>query len=157
MPGRQPSQSECLDVGCCWNLTSNACHHSLPARHNYRLLEADALTPRLQRSPLGRPPLTLRVQAGALSPTHALVHLSTANDTDLTFVNDGARVEVEVVRGQSFYVTLWRKEDGNRTDVLYSTNHGPLVATDGFWEWSLQYSEDAVLLGKNCVKFFKGL
>lgn len=132
MPGRLPSQRECLDAGCCWNLTSSACHHSLPARHNYRLLEADALTPRLKSSPLGRAPLTLRVQAGALSPAHALVHLSTVNDTDVTFFEEEAQVEVEVVRGQAFYVSLWRKEGGNRTDILYSTNHGPLVATDGF-------------------------
>ncbi|XP_059479288.1 probable maltase-glucoamylase 2 [Neocloeon triangulifer] len=155
MPGSKPSRDHCIEAGCCWNATRKFCHHSLPARHNYYFVGAAPnpeaapaiLAPRLERSPLGADPLTLNLTTEAVSAAHVVVQLTARNRDSLSAPKlsiDETDVKVEIKNGEAFSLSLKRRSDNA---LLFKTDNGPLVATDGFWEWSFQFPENSALLG----------
>ncbi|CAB3365293.1 Hypothetical predicted protein [Cloeon dipterum] len=153
MPGKQPSRQECLAAGCCWNELEeslNFCHHSLPARQNYQNKTGSTqLVARLERSPFGAEPLTLSINIAALNTSHVLVQLiaeGSASDSihESRVELDETDIKIDLTEGEAFFVELKRRTSN---ETLFFTGNGPLIATQGFWEWSLQFPHDALLLG----------
>ncbi|XP_015606638.1 lysosomal alpha-glucosidase [Cephus cinctus] len=95
-PGRNLTYDECVISGCCYNVLTNVCHHSLPSRHGYIVSSMSdsgaSLTPRKTHSPFGsvnRDAVSLEIQS--IDANHLEIILSMGDSTTRSSVDSKKR------------------------------------------------------------------
>lgn len=157
-------EETCLRIGCCWNETDSSCFHSIPSQHSYSAkdwksnewavsqLETDYLNliPRLKTSPYGNSVVGL-LQA-SLVPTsedHLRLYLYNpeTGQPEVTYRAplNSSKFKAEVYGPDYYSLQIYRKE--NRRSLLFSTSRGPTIASENYWELSLQFPKEAALFG----------
>lgn len=156
-------ETACLKVSCCWNDIDLACFHSIPSQHSYSVkdwknskwavneLETGnlSLTHRLDTSPYGDDvEQLLQTLVVAISADHLRLYLYNETykpeDTEGIPLNS-SRFRAEVYGPEFYSVQIYRQED--RRSLLFSTSRGPMIASENYWELSLQFPKEAALFG----------
>ncbi|PNF28753.1 hypothetical protein B7P43_G07783, partial [Cryptotermes secundus] len=157
-------EETCLQINCCWNETDNACFHSIPSQHSYSAkdwqgnewavsqLETEYLnlTTRLRTSPYRKSVVgLLHTYFVPISEDHLRFYLydpetgkpEVTNRTPLT----SSKFRAEAFGPEYFSLQIYRRE--NTRSLLFSTSRGPTIASENYWELSLQFPKEAALFG----------
>ncbi|XP_046420182.1 lysosomal alpha-glucosidase-like [Neodiprion fabricii] len=88
LPGKSsPTESDCMEVLCCWNDTLGFCYHYVPAQHGYTpsggvYYQGVTLVPRETNSPLGSANAEeVFVDISAVDSNHVEITLSTSSQS----------------------------------------------------------------------------
>jgi hypothetical protein len=108
-----------------------------------------SFTPRLETSPYGKPvePL-LRTLVVAVSEDHLQFYLY--KETEKPEVIEGIPMNISSFRAEVYgpeYYSVQIYRQGDRKSLLFSTSRGPMIASENYWELSLQFSKEAALFG----------
>jgi hypothetical protein len=162
------AEESCLNVSCCWTATEAACFHSIPSQHSYSAkgwssneeavsqLETNlSLAPRLVNSPYGKPAIDLlQTSLFATSEDHLRLYLYNPQidnplDADrIPLISSKFRAEVY---GPDYYsLQIYRRDSTN--SLLFSTSRGPTIASENYWELSLQFPKEAALFGLGALR-----
>lgn len=148
------SQDECHRLGCCYTSLST-CYHSLPSEHQFRL-EGDwqdgaQLTPTRNLTPYLKSSVPkIRAHLGIVSQTRLQLSLTTVSaestreqlPTEQINVIETDELQARVY-SPTFFVEVKRKSND---EIVFSTARGPLVVSEGFFEWTLHLGVD-ILFG----------
>jgi hypothetical protein len=157
-------EETCLQINCCWNEADNACFHTIPSQHSYSVkdwrgnewaisqLETEYLnlTPRLQTSSYRKSVVgLLQTYLVPTSEDHLRLYLYNP-ETDKREVTNGvplssSKFRAEVYGPDYYSLEIYRRE--NKRLLLFSTSRGPTIASENYWELSLQFPKAAALFG----------
>lgn len=157
-------EETCLQISCCWNETDSACFHSIPSQHSYSVkdwrgnewavnqLETEYLnlTPQLQTSPYRKPEVgLLQTYLVSTSENHLRLYLYSPETGKPEVINgtplSSSNFRAEVYGPDYYSLQIYRRE--NRNSLLFSTSRGPTIASENYWELSLQFPKEAALFG----------
>jgi hypothetical protein len=166
------AEESCLKVSCCWNATDAACFHSIPSQHSYSAKDWSGnegavnqleenhlnLTSRLMISPYGKPVIDLlQTSLFATSEDHLRLFLynpQTHKPPDKPLVVDStplnsSKFRAEVYGPDYYSLQIYRRESNS---LLFSTSRGPTIASENYWELSLQFPKEAALFGLGALR-----
>lgn len=142
------SADECENIHCCFDFTSGGCYHSLPSRYGYNQPQNGEYIPSLSQTPFGSKTLSkLKLSVIEVNSHKVKVIIHTPNE--VYEENSVPEKQYQVrLQNDTLGVEIFRKETN---ELLLTTMRGPLIASDGYWEWNFQLT-DKLLFGLGEVK-----
>lgn len=133
---------ECLANSCCYNFTAQSCYHYLPSQYFYTshestFISAQNLTPFLNQT---IPEINFAVKC--IDKDKLQINLNSQSIPPSDNCDEEKAYLTKTFEGR-LGVEVYRKETN---DLLISTLKGPLIASSGYWEWSL-YLKNTQLFG----------
>lgn len=149
------TRKDCDDIAACFNNFFNSCYHSIPAKYNYfKKVQFDSsdniYRPSQSITPFKNatlPELKLTLIEVDENKLKVIVHTPNLLYEEKRVSNKKYRIKfaenqlgVEVFRAES-------------EELLFTTFRGPLIASNGYWEWSFQLiGEKLYGLGEIVIK-----
>ncbi|KAK9890619.1 hypothetical protein WA026_011981 [Henosepilachna vigintioctopunctata] len=135
------NETECVNVFCCFELSTNSCYHSIPSVYYYH--SSDSM-PNVNLTPLGFESVNfLNINVIDDFPKLKII----LNDKRLLGMAPNLDSQFNVTNNDNdkISVTVFRK---NTNEMLLTTAKGPLIACKEYLEWSLQLTTNrGVLFG----------
>lgn len=127
------SSSSCDKIECCYDKETSLCFHSLPSKYGY-INDGNNYVPTKDVNPFN----------GDMLDIELIINNSDADKLDISVKESNKRSVTINLIGDKFDVKFDEKllglriyRSGNTNDILLTTNLGPLIASDGYWEWTL--------------------
>ncbi|CAG9772551.1 unnamed protein product [Ceutorhynchus assimilis] len=141
---------ECEKINCCFDTTTGKCHHFLPSKYFYR---PDPGSDSYQTSQASSP-----VGSKALQNLKLTIQNKTSNRLSLIIHEPSEIVKPISTSDPNYSITQASKKlivevfdkDG---DAIFTSAKGALIASEKYWEWSFQLSNDTLFgLDRNLIK-----
>ncbi|KAL1506617.1 hypothetical protein ABEB36_005944 [Hypothenemus hampei] len=140
-------QENCEELTCCFNTTTNKCHHSLPSSYYYRSENGTYKTSK-EKSPVLTPALSdikLTILNKTANKLSLIMHSPNENISTITL--DNTNYSYETVNNK-LLVNVQDKEG----KTLFDMSKSALIASERYWEWSFRLSTEFLFgLDKNLI------
>ncbi|XP_066146865.1 lysosomal alpha-glucosidase-like [Euwallacea fornicatus] len=145
-------QDACEAVNCCFNTTTNECHHFLPSKFFYKKNE-NTFKASQNKSPVGSvtlPNIKLTTQHKSANKLSFIIHDPSEN------------VEEVLLKNTNFAVILSTKklslevldQDEN---IVFSSTKAALIASERYWEWGFELTNGTLFgLDRNRIELQEG-
>lgn len=139
------SEQHCVQLDCCFDNTNNSCYHYLPSKYAYNI-DADAVSDKYIPSHENTTVNSTSIDQLTISLSGNVDYLAiTLHDNTVESVTNSTLPALKYLVNLSknkLQVDVIRPEN----DVLLTTSHGPLMASNKYWEWTF-YMGTNVLFG----------
>lgn len=141
------SKDKCRDINCCFDTTEYECYHYYPSTYGYSESGNNNYKPLEKRTPLQTPMLTsVELTISHNGETSQIVVSESATGSNVVRQTSGeSEYFTSEIDKETLSIKILRKKTG---DVLLSSKLGPLITSNGYWEWSLQVTQ-SLLFGLN--------
>lgn len=144
------SQSDCLNIHCCYDVNSQSCYHYLPSKYYYAINNNEY-----------NPSITTTPFKSEMSNNIGLV-VTTLNDNKVKIVlHNGSNTEQDsITESNGFNINKLDDplmiEVKRNDEVLLTTSRGPLIMSENYWEWTLFLTEKQLFgLGETLIQLEK--
>lgn len=132
------SMEKCEELDCCYNEKSSECYHYLPSKYGYENVK-NKYSPMKKNTPLLTPMLHYVEMAVTIQKEKLRINLKQSNEgrNVVKIANENEYFKAEIDK-DTLALKILRQ---NTKNVLLSTEKGPLIASDGYWEWSIHLTK----------------
>lgn len=139
------SASDCATILCCYDDDTGECYHPIPSEYKYER-NVDSTdrnyTATQTQTPLGNASLqqlTVSVQELDSVKVKVILHEMDVSYEESEITDKTYNV---TVYQDTLYVEVSRP---STADVLFTTAKGPLIASEGYWEWTMQLTTERLM------------
>lgn len=128
------SSSDCNEIGCCYDKDITECFHSLPSKYGYRINKDENYVAIKDTNPFHTKMLNVELIINDNEIDRLDIILKESNVNKVLKNVTGGKFKVDL---DEKFLTLNVYRADSTNDLLLTTNLGPLIASVGYWEWTL--------------------
>lgn len=137
------THDSCTAIFCCYDVDTSECYHYLPSLYTYYESNVNEVRtiyfPTQRVTTLGNASKEqLSVSVAENNENKVQIVLHEAGETYEETVTENKNYNVTLFQ-ENLYVEVYRASTGDR---LFTSSKGPLIASDGYWEWTFHLTTE---------------
>ncbi|XP_066252231.1 lysosomal alpha-glucosidase-like [Euwallacea similis] len=146
------NQEACEAANCCFNTTTNECHHFLPSKFFYKN-NKNSFEASENKSPVGSailPNVKLTIQNKSANKLSFIIHDPSENVEEISLKDTNFTVNLST---KKLSLEVFDQEG----DIIFSSTKAALIASERYWEWGFELTNGTLFgLDRNHIDLQEG-